>query len=114
MDLKVNQRRVKDELERLAEFSDAPAPAVTRVVFSEADLAARRFVKGECAAAGLAARGDAVGNTFARWAGAEPDLPAVGTGSHIDPIPHSGRYPGTDGVLGGLEAGRLLSGTGRP
>jgi len=108
MDLKVNQRRVMDELERLAEFSDAPAPAVTRVVFSEADLAARRFVKGECAAAGLAVREDAVGNTFARWAGAEPDLPAVGTGSHIDAIPHSGRYDGTVGVLGGLEAVRVL------
>ncbi len=35
MDLKVNQRRVMDELERLAEFSDAPAPAVTRVVFQK-------------------------------------------------------------------------------
>src|SRR5579859_6725269 len=112
MDLKANQQRVMEELHRLAEFSDAPAPAVTRVVFSEADLEARRFVKGECAAAGLAVREDAVGNTFARWAGAEPDLPAVGTGSHIDAIPHSGRYDGTVGVLGGLEAMRVLQETG--
>jgi len=112
MDLKANQQRVMEELHRLAEFSDAPAPAVTRVVFSEADLEARRFVKGECAAAGLAVREDAVGNTFARWAGAEPDLPAVGTGSHIDAIPHSGRYDGTVGVLGGLEAIRVLQETG--
>src|SRR5260370_12492543 len=108
MDVKVNQRRVMEELERLAEFSDATGPAVSRVVFSEADLAARRFVKGECAAAGLAVREDAVGNTFARWTGTEPELPAVGTGSHIDAIPHSGRYDGTVGVLGGLEAVRGL------
>src|SRR5260370_11194621 len=108
MDVKVNQRRVMEELERLAEFSDATGPAVSRVVFSEADLAARRFVKGECAAAGLAVREDAVGNTFARWTGTEPELPAVGTGSHIDAIPHSGRYDGTVGVLGGLEAVRVL------
>ena len=112
MDLKANQQRVMKELERLAEFSDAPAPAVTRVVFSQADLEARRFVKAECAAAGLAVREDAVGNTFARWAGAEPELPAVGTGSHIDAIPHSGRYDGTVGVLGGLEAVRVLQETG--
>ena len=89
-------------------FSDAPAPAVTRVVFSEQDLRARRYVKGLCAAAGLAVREDAVGNTFARWPGAEPELAAVATGSHIDAIPNAGRYDGTVGVLGGLEAIRAL------
>ena len=36
------------------------------------------------------------------------ELPAVATGSHIDAIPHSGRYDGTVGVLGGLEAIRAL------
>ena len=56
----------------------------------------------------LAIREDAVGNLFARWSGAEPDLPAVATGSHIDAIPHAGRYDGTVGVLGGLEAIRAL------
>ena len=53
-------------------------------------------------------REDAVGNTFARWTGTEPDLPAVASGSHIDAIPHSGRYDGTVGVLGALEAIRAL------
>src|SRR5581483_7920534 len=108
MDLQVNEGRVMDELERLAEISDTPAPAVTRVVFSQADMDARRFVKDECAGAGLAVHEDAIGNMFARWAGSEPELPAVGTGSHIDAIPHSGRYDGTVGVLGGLEAIRVL------
>lgn len=112
MELKVNQQRIVEELEKLAEFSDTPAPAVTRVVFSQADLAARRFVKGQCTAAGLAVREDPVGNTFARWAGSEPDLPPVGTGSHIDAVPYSGRYDGTVGVLGGLEAIRALRETG--
>ena len=49
-----------------------------------------------------------MGNTFARWQGAEPDLPAVASGSHIDAIPHAGRYDGTVGVLGALEAIRAL------
>jgi len=97
-----------DELETLATYSDAPTPAVTRVVFSPTDLRAREYVKGLCAAAGLQVREDAVGNTFARWAGEELGLPAVGTGSHIDAIPHAGRYDGTVGVLGGLEAIRIL------
>ena len=100
------------ELEALASFSDAPAPAVTRVVFSEVDRKARAWLKRLCAGAGLTIREDAVGNTFARWEGSSPVLPAVATGSHIDAIPHSGRYDGTVGVLGALEAIRALQRTG--
>ena len=37
---------------------------------------------------------------------------AVATGSHIDAIPHAGRYDGTVGVLGGLEAIRALQRSG--
>ena len=51
---------------------------------------------------------DAVGNTFARWQGSEPDLAPIGTGSHIDAIPNAGLYDGCVGVLGGLEAIRVL------
>ena len=104
--------RIDHELETLAAFSDAPAPAVTRVVFSEQDLKARAWLRGLCEGAGLAMRDDAVGNTFIRWQGADPALPAVATGSHIDAIPHSGRYDGTVGVLGGLEAIRSLQAEG--
>jgi N-carbamoyl-L-amino-acid hydrolase len=100
------------ELETLAGFSDAPAPAVTRVVFSEQDRRAREYVKGLCRAAGLLVREDAVGNTFARWDGVAPELPAIGTGSHIDAIPNAGAYDGTVGVLGGLEAIRALQRSG--
>ncbi len=81
---------------------------MTRVVFSPTDLAARAYVKRLCQEAGLTIREDAVGNTFARWEGSEPNLPPVATGSHIDAIPHAGMYDGTVGVLGGLEAMRAL------
>jgi N-carbamoyl-L-amino-acid hydrolase len=36
----------------------------------------------------------------------------VGTGSHIDAIPNAGRFDGTVGVLGGLEAIRALARSG--
>jgi ureidoglycolate amidohydrolase len=108
MKLEIDIARLVAELETLATFSDAPAPAVTRVVYSAEDRRAREYVKGLCTAAGLAVREDAVGNTFARWEGPEPAMPAVATGSHIDAIPHAGRYDGTVGVLGGLEAIRAL------
>lgn len=100
--------RVIEELKTLATISEAEPPVVTRVVFSGADLRARAYVKGLCTAAGLTIHEDAVGNTFARWAGSEPELAPVGTGSHIDAIPNAGMYDGCVGVLGGLEAIRVL------
>jgi ureidoglycolate amidohydrolase len=96
------------ELHTLAKISEAEPPVVTRVVFSEADLRARAYVKGLCTAAGLAVHEDPIGNTFARWVGSEPNLPPIGTGSHIDAIPNAGMYDGCVGVLGGLEAIRVL------
>jgi ureidoglycolate amidohydrolase len=96
------------ELMTLAKISEAEPPVVTRVVFSEADLRARAFVKDLCTAAGLTVTEDAIGNTFARWEGSEPGLAPVGTGSHIDAIPNAGLYDGCVGVLGGLEAIRVL------
>src|SRR5258708_66420 len=112
MTLTINTAQLSSELETLASFSDAPAPAVTRVIFSETDHLARAYVKDLCANAGLTVREDAVGNTFARWIGTDPTLPAIGTGSHIDAIPNAGRYDGTVGVLGGLEAIRSLQRSG--
>jgi N-carbamoyl-L-amino-acid hydrolase len=96
------------ELLSLGQISEAEPPVVTRVVFSEADLRARGYVKSLCASAGLTIHEDAIGNTFARWQGSDPELAPVGTGSHIDAIPNAGLYDGCVGVLGGLEAIRVL------
>ena len=108
MKIEIDQERLNGEIDALAGFSDSEAPAVTRVVFSEQDLRARAWLKDRFAEAGLAVREDAVGNTFVRWIGTNPDLPAVATGSHVDAIPHAGKYDGVVGVLGGLEAIRAL------
>ncbi|HZL53881.1 MAG TPA: M20 family metallo-hydrolase [Terracidiphilus sp.] len=96
------------ELLSLGQISEAEPPVVTRVVFSDADLRARGYVKSLCASAGLTIQEDAIGNTFARWQGSDPELAPVGTGSHIDAIPNAGLYDGCVGVLGGLEAIRVL------
>lgn len=106
--LQIDLPRLTGELERLADFSDADPPAVTRVQFTDVDLKARAFVKGLFVEAGLSVREDPVGNVFARWQGTDADAPPVATGSHIDAIPFAGRYDGTVGVLGGLEAIRAL------
>jgi ureidoglycolate amidohydrolase len=106
--LSIDHSQLIDELKHLATFSDAPTPAVTRIIFTQPDLAARKFLIERFKAAGLTIRIDAVGNIFARWVGTDPELPAIGTGSHTDAIPHAGMYDGTVGVLGGLAAIRAL------
>jgi len=100
--------RLISELNELARISEAEPPVVTRVVFSEADLRARAYVKNLCHEAGLEVSEDAIGNTFARWQGSEAGLAPLGTGSHIDAIPNAGLYDGCVGVVGGLEAIRVL------
>ncbi len=108
MKLEIDQQRLRSEIETLAAISDAEPPAVTRIVFTPTDLKARAWMIARCQEAGLAVRQDAIGNIFARWSGADPAAPAVGTGSHIDAIPNAGKYDGVVGVLGGLEAIRAL------
>jgi ureidoglycolate amidohydrolase len=104
INVNIDSDRLQRWIDELAAFSEAPAPAVTRVLFSDVDLAARAWVIARCEAEGLVIRQDAVGNIFARWIGANDSVPAVATGSHIDAIPNAGRYDGVVGVLGALEA----------
>jgi N-carbamoyl-L-amino-acid hydrolase len=118
----VDQARLLRELHHLASLTDcpptedaslpAPTQAVTRIVFTPRDLEARAWLTSLARDAGFTVRTDAVGNTFLRFTGSDPSLPAVGTGSHTDAIPHAGMYDGTVGVLGGLEAMRALKESG--
>jgi N-carbamoyl-L-amino-acid hydrolase len=101
-----------DELLALGRITQAEPPVVTRIVFSEADMRARAYVRRLCTDAGLSVHEDAVGNTFFRWTGSDTSLAPVGTGSHIDAIPNAGLYDGCVGVLGGLEAIRVLQSLG--
>jgi ureidoglycolate amidohydrolase len=110
--LPVQVARLQGEIDELATFSQAPSPAVTRILFSPEDRQARAWLSERFRAAGLSVRHDAVGNIFARWEGSQPELPPVATGSHIDAIPNAGKFDGVVGVLGALEAFRALRDAG--
>jgi N-carbamoyl-L-amino-acid hydrolase len=112
MNLAIDGDRLQREIDGLSLISEQPPPVVTRVLFSEADLQARRLVKSMFGKAGLTVREDAAGNIFARWPGTDHSLPAIATGSHVDAIPNAGKYDGVVGVLGALEAVRSLQRAG--
>ncbi|NJN17303.1 MAG: M20 family metallo-hydrolase [Oscillochloris sp.] len=108
MNYQIDSSELSADLAAIAAYSSSPPPGVTRIVYSEADQHARAYLRERCREAGLELREDGLGNLFARWIGSEPELPAVASGSHIDAIPNSGRYDGTVGVVGALEAIRAL------
>ncbi|CAK9167955.1 unnamed protein product [Ilex paraguariensis] len=106
--MSVDIHSLQKQIDELSTFSDTPAPSVTRILYSEKDVLARRYVKNLMRLSGLSVREDFVGNIFGLWEGYEPELAPVSTGSHIDAIPYSGKYDGVVGVLGAIEAINVL------
>lgn len=108
----VDQSRLWVTIEKLSEFG-RPAGAgfeggVTRMGFSETDLAARAWLTQLMREAGLAVRVDQAGNLFGRRSGSE-DLPALLFGSHIDSVVGGGNFDGDVGSLGALEVMRAFN-----
>jgi len=104
----VNQERFWTTLQQLAEFGKNPEGGVSRVGFTEPDLAGRSYVMGLMREAGLEVRIDPAGNIFGRRSGSQK-LPVLLFGSHIDSVPHGGNYDGDVGTLGALEVIRALN-----
>lgn len=73
----IDTEAVQAQLVQLARFSSAPAPAVTRVLWTAPDMQARAYLREQCATLGLEVGEDGLGNLFARWLGTAPELPAV-------------------------------------
>jgi beta-ureidopropionase / N-carbamoyl-L-amino-acid hydrolase len=108
----VQQQRFWGTIEKLSEFG-RPAGAgfeagVSRVGFSEAELAARAWLMQQMSEAGLEVRVDPAGNIFGRRAGSEK-LPTLLFGSHVDSVPTGGNFDGDVGSLGALEVMRALA-----
>jgi len=104
----VNSARLQGTLEKLSEFGRNPEGGVTRIGFSETDLAAREYVSGLMKQAGLQVRVDPAGNLFGWRAGSE-SLPTLLFGSHIDSVLHGGNFDGDVGSMGAIEVMRALN-----
>jgi N-carbamoyl-L-amino-acid hydrolase len=100
--------RLRQTLDHLSTFGRNPEGGVTRLGFSDADMAARQYVMGLMRDAGLTVRVDPAGNIFGYRAGTEK-LPVLLFGSHIDSVPHGGNFDGDVGSLSAIEVIRALN-----
>jgi len=111
MDLKINLERLKSDLEALAQVGRDPRGGISRPSFSQADFAARAWLKDRICESGLCYRQDGAGNVFGRLGG---EGAAVLVGSHLDTVLNGGAFDGAAGVLAGLECLRRIKEAGTP
>ena len=102
----VDSAALRARLEALSMFGrpggGSFADGVTRIAYSEADLAGRAYVTGLMRAAGATPRVDPAGNIFARRPGTDPSLAPILFGSHIDSVPSGGNFDGDLGTLASI------------
>lgn len=107
-DIAINSRRLLRDLNAVSRIGLGAHGSVTRLVFSIKELRSRQFLIHLMRQAGLQIHVDRIGNIFGRLNGMNPRSPAVLVGSHLDTVPHGGKFDGTMGVIGALEAVRTL------
>jgi allantoate deiminase len=105
-----NAARLAADLDRLASIgADEVGNGVSRLPFSREEREAHRVIREWMTDVDLEVRTDSFGNTIGVRPGERSDLPAIGIGSHLDSVPHGGRFDGAVGVVGALEVVRMLN-----
>jgi allantoate deiminase len=88
--------------------ADQDGGGISRISFTKAERDAHDLVGGWLRDLGLTVTVDGIGNTIAERPGTDANAPAIGVGSHLDSVPHGGRFDGIVGVVGAVELARLL------
>ena len=109
MEIHASVDRINKNIEDLSSFNSEPHnPGITRQLFTDAELAARKYIKSQMMTAGLLVSEDGIGNIYGTLEGENSALAPVWSGSHIDTVKNGGKYDGTVGVIGAREACRLI------
>jgi allantoate deiminase len=103
--MNLSKERLWQRLMELGKIGLQPdSGGITRFSFSKEERLAKDAVISYMKEAGLTVREDAAGNVIGRKEGLDPHAPVVLTGSHIDTVPHGGKFDGALGVIGAIEA----------
>jgi N-carbamoyl-L-amino-acid hydrolase len=108
----IDKRRLLRDLNAVSRIGLGDHGSVTRLVFSIKELRSRQLLIHLMRQAGLKIHVDRIGNIFGRLNGLDANAPAVLAGSHLDTVLHGGKFDGTMGVIGALEAVRTLKENG--
>lgn len=106
--------RIAALIEELAHVAGDADGGVSRLAFTAAEREAHQLVADQLTDYGLKVWQDAIGNTIGELPGQTPGLSAIGSGSHLDSVPHGGRFDGVAGVVAAVEVARLLAESDRP
>ncbi len=102
-DVRINEARFKESFDELARIGAVSGGGVNRPALSDADFEARRWFRERAGKAGLRIGTDGAGNLSAVLACGRDGSPALLLGSHLDSVPHGGRFDGALGVAAALE-----------
>ncbi|BBI33302.1 Zn-dependent hydrolase [Cohnella abietis] len=101
--------RFARRIQALAEIGMTSDLGSSRIAYSQEDRQAKELLKAWMKEAGLEVREDPVGNVIGTLLGANPEIPSVMSGSHIDTVPNGGHFDGVVGVLSALEVAQRWS-----
>jgi beta-ureidopropionase / N-carbamoyl-L-amino-acid hydrolase len=104
-ELRINPDRMLASFNELASIGATPEGGVHRPTFSEAHLAARRWLRKEIERSGLEFHMDGAGNHSAVLG---TGVQTLLIGSHLDSVPDGGRFDGALGVMAALEVLRTV------
>lgn len=99
-------------IEALNQFNSTPSQGTTRILFTQEELQARAYIKEKMCRIGLIVEEDAIGNIFGSLEGTNKELPPIWSGSHIDTVYNAGMFDGMAGVIGAIEALRVIKQSG--
>ena len=109
---RIDAARLERRLEDLSVYGRPAggmfADGVSRVAYSDADVAGRNYAINAMRDAGLKPRIDPAGNIFGARAGTDPSLPRILFGSHIDSVPNGGNFDGDLGSMSAIEVMQTL------
>lgn len=110
--VRIDAARLQRSLEGLSMYGRPAggtfADGVSRVAYSDADVAGRKYAMDLMRSAGIEPRIDAAGNITAIREGSEPSLKPILFGSHIDSVPEGGNFDGDLGSMAAIEVMQTL------
>lgn len=110
--LRVNEARLREDFEALAEIGATASGGISRVALSYTDLVARAWFANRLDDIGVPVIDDEAGNLSGVLSADRSPAPTLVIGGHMDSVPNGGRYDSSVGIIAGLECLRVIQEAG--